>query len=318
MYFPPLQPLKNSQYKVSGDVLIDPSAAIAPGVLLQADRDSRIIIAAGVCIGMGTIVHGSKGTVAVESGASLGAGVLIVGKGKIGANACVGSMTTIINSDIEQGQVVPPGSLLGEDSRKLSKDEQSKDEKYVVTEVAQYTAIKGAIVNKASMSPGSAIRTTQETSPSKPETPNSDLIVNTPAVQASINSAVARNASANTPKPSMSPGSLMSPGRTAKPGGHHLSTTQETSSMHSGRATRTTPRASPINSPGRSMEEEAAALTPVDNNSTSDTPSAREAALPLASEEASENQAIVYGQEQLDELMGTLFPHNKSWRKQQS
>ncbi|MBC6480475.1 MAG: hypothetical protein GDA56_24555 [Hormoscilla sp. GM7CHS1pb] len=277
MYFPPLQPLKNSQYKVSGDVLIDPSAAIAPGVLLQADRDSRIIIAAGVCIGMGTIVHGSKGTVAIESGASLGAGVLIVGKGKIGANACVGSMTTIINSDIEQGQVVPPGSLLGEDSRKLSKDEQSKDEKYVVTELAQYTAIKGA-----SMYSGSSNRTTPRTSivntvasiesaSSKPETRSKDPIVNTPAVQASINSAVARNASANTPKPSMSP--------------------------------------------GRSMEEEGAALTPVDNNSTSDTPSAKEADLPLASEEASENQAIVYGQEQLDELMGTLFPHNKSWSK---
>ncbi|MBC6423849.1 MAG: transferase [Hormoscilla sp. SP5CHS1] len=262
MYFPPLQPLKNSQYKVSGDVLIDPSAAIAPGVLLQADRDSRIIIAAGVCIGMGTIVHGSKGTVAVESGASLGAGVLIVGKGKIGANACVGSMTTIINSDIEQGQVVPPGSLLGEDSRKLSKDEQSKDEKYVVTELAQYTAIKGAIVNTVA---------SIESASSKPETRSKDPIVNTPAVQASINSAVARNASANTPKPSMSP--------------------------------------------GRSMEEEGAALTAVDNNSTSDTPSAKEADLPLASEEASENQAIVYGQEQLDELMGTLFPHNKSWSK---
>ncbi len=296
MYFPPLQPLKNSQYKVSGDVLIDPSAAIAPGVLLQADRDSRIIIAAGVCIGMGTIVHGSKGTVAVESGASLGAGVLIVGKGKIGANACVGSMTTIINSDIEQGQVVPPGSLLGEDSRKLSKDEQSKDKKYLVTEVAQYTAIKGAIVNTVA---------SIESASSKPETRSKDPIVNTPAVQASINSAVARNASANTPKPPInSPGrsipqeaaapTLVSPGA-ASPGSAK-STTQETQRAKS--TTRGTQLA--------------------DNNSTSDTPSAREADLPLASEEASENQAIVYGQEQLDELMETLFPHNKSWRKQQS
>ncbi len=33
----------------------------------------------------------------------------MVGKGKIGANACIGSATTVFNYSVEPGQVVPPG-----------------------------------------------------------------------------------------------------------------------------------------------------------------------------------------------------------------
>ena len=270
MYFPPLQPLKKHDCNVSGDVRIDPSAAIAPGVLLHADPESQIIIAAGVCIGMGTIVHASKGTVALEYGASLGAGVLVVGKGKIGANACVGSMTTMIDSDVEQRQVVAPGSLLGDPSRKpskeeiskeeISKEEISKEEKYVVTAVAQYTASAGTV------EPAESALTAETKVKEEPE-------ANTPAVQASINSAVARNASANTPF-------------------------------------------SPINdSTGSRTQSEPIPPAPAGSESSSDTPSATDLEQTASSEEASP-QAIVYGQEQLDELIGTLFPHNKSWRQQ--
>lgn len=117
MYSPPLQPLCNSQSYVSGDVTIDPSAVIGPGVLLAAEPNSRIVIAAGVCIGMGTIIHAQEGSVEVESGAVVGAGVLVVGSGKIGANACVGSCTTILYSSVESKQVISPGSLLGDKSR---------------------------------------------------------------------------------------------------------------------------------------------------------------------------------------------------------
>lgn len=117
MHLSPLQPISNSHFYVSGNVTIHPSAAIAPGVLLQADPESQIIIAAGVCVGMGTILHAHAGLLEVESGANIGAGVLIVGKGKIGTNACIGSMTTILNSDLRWGEVVPPGSLIGDASR---------------------------------------------------------------------------------------------------------------------------------------------------------------------------------------------------------
>jgi carbon dioxide concentrating mechanism protein CcmN len=117
MYLPSLHPISNSDFYVSGNVNIHPSAAIAPGVLLQADPESQIIIAAGVCVGMGTILHAHQGILEVESGANIGTGVLIVGKSKIGTNACIGSMTTILNSDLGRGEVVPPGSLIGDASR---------------------------------------------------------------------------------------------------------------------------------------------------------------------------------------------------------
>jgi carbon dioxide concentrating mechanism protein CcmN len=117
MYSPPLQPLCNSQSYVSGDVTIDSSAVIGSGVLLVAEPNSRIVIAAGVCIGMGTIIHAQQGSLEVEAGAILGAGVLVLGAGKIGANACVGSCTTILYSSIESKQVISPGSLIGDKSR---------------------------------------------------------------------------------------------------------------------------------------------------------------------------------------------------------
>jgi carbon dioxide concentrating mechanism protein CcmN len=112
MHISPLQPISTSSACVSGDVTIDPSAAIALGVLIQADPNSKIMIAAGVCIGMGSIIHAQGGVLEIGSGANLGAGVLILGQGKIGANSCIGSVTTILNSSIAAGQVVAPGSLI--------------------------------------------------------------------------------------------------------------------------------------------------------------------------------------------------------------
>ncbi|MEP0770156.1 carbon dioxide concentrating mechanism protein [Coleofasciculus sp. FACHB-SPT36] len=120
MHLPLLPPLGNSQVYVKGDVSIDDGAAIAPGAILQAAPDSKIIIAAGVCIGMGTILHAYEGTIEVETGAVLGAGVLVVGKSKIGANACIGSTTTVFNSNVESWQVVPPGSLFGDNTRQIA------------------------------------------------------------------------------------------------------------------------------------------------------------------------------------------------------
>jgi len=121
MHLPPLQPISNSQFYVSGNVTVDPGAAIAPGVLLQADPDSEITIASGVCVGMGAILHAHKGKIAVEEGANIGTGVLIIGDGKIGANACIGSMTTIFNTSVSRGEVISPGSLIGDNSRQAEK-----------------------------------------------------------------------------------------------------------------------------------------------------------------------------------------------------
>jgi carbon dioxide concentrating mechanism protein CcmN len=120
MYSPPLE-LVNEQYLcISGDVVVHPGAVIAPGVLLQADPGSQLIIEAGVCIGQGSVLHAHQGTLVLETGAVLGNGVLIVGRGTIGTRACIGSMTTILSCSIPPHQIIPPYSLLGDASRQIS------------------------------------------------------------------------------------------------------------------------------------------------------------------------------------------------------
>ncbi|BAZ67288.1 MAG: transferase [Pelatocladus maniniholoensis HA4357-MV3] len=120
MSVPPLRLGNNFDSYISGEVIIHPTAVIAPGVILQAAPSSKIVIGSGVCIGMGSILKVHEGTLEVETGANLGAGFLMIGSGKIGANACIGSATTVFNCSVEPGQVVVPGSVLGDNSRHLS------------------------------------------------------------------------------------------------------------------------------------------------------------------------------------------------------
>ncbi|CAN1210181.1 hypothetical protein TUMEXPCC7403_08305 [Tumidithrix helvetica PCC 7403] len=114
MHLPPLEPIGDFHTYISGDVTIHPSAAIAPGVLIQADPGSKITIAAGVCIGMGTVLHAQDGWIEIGAGVNLGAGVLIFGKSKVGENACVGSSSSIVNYAIAARALIAPGSLLYE------------------------------------------------------------------------------------------------------------------------------------------------------------------------------------------------------------
>jgi carbon dioxide concentrating mechanism protein CcmN len=123
MYLPPLEPIANADIRVSGDVKIHPSAVLAPGTILQAAPNSKIVIGADVCIGMGTIVNAYQGLVEIESGVILGAGVLIIGNCQIGRNACIGSATTIFNASVEAMTVVLSGSLIGDNSRSIRLDD---------------------------------------------------------------------------------------------------------------------------------------------------------------------------------------------------
>jgi len=102
---------------VSGEVEIDETATIAPGVILQATDQGRIIIKAGACLGMGTVLTANEGSIEIGEGAILGAGVLVVGYGKIGDQACVGTASTLIQTSVAAMAVIPPGSLFGDDSR---------------------------------------------------------------------------------------------------------------------------------------------------------------------------------------------------------
>lgn len=117
-----LQPISTTHYYTSGDVQIEPGAAIAPGVLIQADPGSQVIIQAGVCIGVGTVLHASGGLLHIGEGATLGAEVLLIGQGTIGANACVGTASTLMDRSVGAGQIVPPGTLLGDHSRVVQVD----------------------------------------------------------------------------------------------------------------------------------------------------------------------------------------------------
>ncbi|MEC4802685.1 MAG: hypothetical protein SAJ12_15450 [Jaaginema sp. PMC 1079.18] len=117
MSLQPLPPPQTARLQVSGQVTIDPSAAIAPGVILRAAPNSKIIIAGGACVGMGVILNAYNGIIEIGAGANLAPGVLMVGAGKIGENACIGGITTIFNASVPAMQVVPAGSVLGDHSR---------------------------------------------------------------------------------------------------------------------------------------------------------------------------------------------------------
>ncbi|KAF3888419.1 MULTISPECIES: LbetaH domain-containing protein [Nostocales] len=120
MSVPPLRLRDSFDSYIGGEVIIHPSAVIAPGVILQAAPNSKIIIGSGVCIGMGSILQVHEGILEVGAGANLGAGFLMVGQGKIGANACIGAATTVFNCSVDSGQVVAPGSVIGDSSRRMT------------------------------------------------------------------------------------------------------------------------------------------------------------------------------------------------------
>lgn len=123
MYLPPLQPVTSKDVYISGDVTIHPSAALAPGVILQAAPNSKIVIEAEVSIGMGTVINAYQGEVVIANGATLGAGSLVIGTSKIGSNACIGTATTIFNSSVDAMAVIAPGSLIGDVSRQYNINE---------------------------------------------------------------------------------------------------------------------------------------------------------------------------------------------------
>jgi carbon dioxide concentrating mechanism protein CcmN len=107
-----LEPIVTAHYVVMGDVTIGEGSAIAPGVLLQADPGCRIVLGAGVCLGMGCVIHASGGAIQIGRGVNLGAGVLVVGASTIGDRALVGAGTTVFGQSIEPGDLIAPSSLL--------------------------------------------------------------------------------------------------------------------------------------------------------------------------------------------------------------
>ena len=152
---------------MSGDVVVNEGAAIAPGVILQADPGSRISIAAGACIGMGAILHAREGTLEIEAGVILGAGVLVVGAGTIGANACIGAGTTLINPCIDKMQIMPAGSLMGDTSRQSAAEATAAE----ATAAAPKTAPTSPETPETTTPPVDRPIEPPEPAPTQPQTP---------------------------------------------------------------------------------------------------------------------------------------------------
>lgn len=118
MPLPPLALPPSPAVRIVGDVVVDPQAVLAPGVLLWAEAGASIRIAAGVCIGMGSVIHAHGGTIEIGEGVNIGAGVLLIGAVTVEPHACIGTSSTVIQTTIPAGAVVAAGSLLGDSSRR--------------------------------------------------------------------------------------------------------------------------------------------------------------------------------------------------------
>lgn len=123
-----LRPISTSHYYLSGDVVIEAGVAIAPGVLIQADPDTRVIIHSGVVIGSGTVIHAHQGDLEIGAGTIIGAEVLLIGTIQIGEQACIGAASTLFHRpalvgkaplQIAPGELIPSGSLIGDRTRSV-------------------------------------------------------------------------------------------------------------------------------------------------------------------------------------------------------
>lgn len=106
------QLVSQTHYCVMGDVTVAADALIAPGVVLQASPGSRIVVSSGACLAGGVCIQSRKGMLTIGAGANLGANVLLVGCGSIGAGACISPGSTLMNPQVPEASIVPPSALM--------------------------------------------------------------------------------------------------------------------------------------------------------------------------------------------------------------
>lgn len=127
MSLPILQPSTIDTTQIRGDVTIDRSVMIASGVILNATAGHKILVASGVCLGMGSIITAYDGDIEIKENTILGSGSLIFGSCVIGAQVSLGASVTIFNTSIEPLTVIPAGTIMGDRSRKVELKEEKKE-----------------------------------------------------------------------------------------------------------------------------------------------------------------------------------------------
>lgn len=126
MSLPILQPSTYKTTHVRGDVIVDSSAMIAMGVILNATPGNKIVVHGGVCVGMGTVITACDGDIEIKPNAILGAGCLVFGRCIIGSQASLGASVTIYNTNVDAGDVIPAGSIRGDRTRQVKLDSQEE------------------------------------------------------------------------------------------------------------------------------------------------------------------------------------------------
>ncbi|MEL6929092.1 MAG: carbon dioxide concentrating mechanism protein [Cyanobacteria bacterium J06600_6] len=177
IYLPPPQPILNKDIRISGDVEVHPTASLASGVILQAAPEGKIVIGADACIGMGAIINAAQDSIEIGSGAIIGSGVLIIGSCNIGSNCCIGTSSTIFQTDVADMTVVEPGSIIGDRSReskssktpqaeakvgKKAKQNKAKKKEHKVTAEFNHASSSSATVDNFNSTP-SPIQTVEGT-----------------------------------------------------------------------------------------------------------------------------------------------------------
>jgi carbon dioxide concentrating mechanism protein CcmN len=133
--------LQYREANVIGDVQVDALAMIAPGVLLYAEPGCQIRVGAGVCLGMGCVIHARGGDIEIAAGASVGTGVLIWGAGQLGSQACIGANSTLIHPQLDALAVVAPASLVGDASRQVTVTATVTVEKTAIEQTVEKTSV---------------------------------------------------------------------------------------------------------------------------------------------------------------------------------
>lgn len=178
MSLPILQPSSQDTTQIRGNVTVDRSVIIASGVILNATEGHKIVLKAGVCVGMGTIINAYGGDIEVRENAILGSGSLIFGSCIIGSQVSLGASVTVYNANVEPRTVIPAGTIIGDRSRKISIDDHTRAE----PEIKEYNTEKSIDSNTQSILDGikngfnTTLEEKQGTSPEVEEKPEEELI----------------------------------------------------------------------------------------------------------------------------------------------